>query len=76
VNDSELGLSGGIYTNDLDLGLSLSARFRTGTVQINSIWATGYTPMGGMKQSGYGRERGAPGIRAFQELQHVVVGSR
>jgi acyl-CoA reductase-like NAD-dependent aldehyde dehydrogenase len=38
--------------------------------------------MGGYKQSGYGygygygRERGAAGIRAFQELKHVVVGSR
>jgi acyl-CoA reductase-like NAD-dependent aldehyde dehydrogenase len=29
-----------------------------------------------MKQSGYGRERGAAGIRSFQELQHVVVGRR
>jgi acyl-CoA reductase-like NAD-dependent aldehyde dehydrogenase len=28
------------------------------------------------KQSGYGRERGAAGIRAFQELKHVVVGGR
>ncbi len=30
--------------------------------------------MGGYKQSGYGRERGSAGIRAFQELKHVVVG--
>ena len=36
----------------------------------------GFTPMGGYKQSGYGRERGAAGIREFQELKHVVVGSR
>jgi aldehyde dehydrogenase (NAD+) len=75
ANATELGLSGGIYTNDLTLGLSLSSRLRSGTVQINTGWAAGYTPMGGMKQSGYGRERGSAGIRAFQELQHVVVGS-
>ena len=76
VNHSELGLSGGIYTNDLALGMSLAERFRSGTVQINTSWACGSTPMGGIKQSGYGSERGAPGIRAFQYPKHIVVGSR
>lgn len=75
-NDSELGLSGGIYTGDLQLGLSVAKRMRTGTVQINTGWSAGYTPMGGYKQSGYGRERGAAGIRSFQELKHIVIGSR
>ena len=32
--------------------------------------------MGGDEQSGLERERGVPGLRAFQELKHVVVGSR
>jgi acyl-CoA reductase-like NAD-dependent aldehyde dehydrogenase len=76
ANASDYGLSGGIYTGDLALGLSVAERIRSGTVQINSGWAAGYTPMGGYKQSGYGRERGAAGLRAFQELKHVVVGSR
>jgi aldehyde dehydrogenase (NAD+) len=76
ANDSELGLSGGVYTDDLKLGMSVAENLRTGTVQINTGWASAYTPMGGMKQSGYGRERGAAGIRSFQELQHVVVGRR
>ena len=74
ANHSEFGLSSGIYTGDLALGLSVAERMRSGTVQINTAWASGYTPMGGYKQSGYGRERGAAGIRAFQELKHVVVG--
>jgi acyl-CoA reductase-like NAD-dependent aldehyde dehydrogenase len=76
TNDSDLGLSGGVYTADLALGLSVARRIRSGTVQVNSGMASGYTPMGGYKQSGYGRERGAAGIRAFQELKHIVVGSR
>lgn len=76
VNTGDYGLSGGIYTGDLHAGLDLAKRFRSGTVQINTGWATAYTPMGGYKQSGYGRERGAAGIRAFQELKHIVVGSR
>ena len=34
-----------------------------------------YTPMGGHKHSGIGRERGVPGIRAFQQVKHVVIGN-
>jgi aldehyde dehydrogenase (NAD+) len=75
ANDSELGLSGGVYTHDLEQGLAIAGRIRSGTVQVNTGWVSGHTPMGGYKQSGYGRERGAAGIRAFQELKHVVVGS-
>jgi aldehyde dehydrogenase (NAD+) len=52
ANDSELGLSGGVYTGDLALGLSIAERIRSGTVQVNTGWASGYTPMGGFKQSG------------------------
>ena len=76
ANATEYGLSGGIYTGDLQLGLELAGRLRSGTVQVNTGLAAGYTPMGGYKQSGYGRERGAAGIREFQQLKHVVVGSR
>ncbi len=76
ANATEYGLSGGVYTADLALGLRVAEQIRSGTVQVNTGLAAGFTPMGGYKQSGYGRERGAPGIRAFQELKHVVVGSR
>jgi aldehyde dehydrogenase (NAD+) len=76
ANATEYGLSGGIYTGDLQLGLQLAGRLRSGTVQVNTGLAAGFTPMGGYKQSGYGRERGAAGIREFQEMKHVVVGSR
>ena len=76
TNATEYGLSGGVYTSDLALGIRVAERIRSGTVQVNTAMAAGYTPMGGYKQSGYGRERGAAGIRAFQELKHVVVGSR
>jgi len=76
ANSTPYGLSGGVYTKDLHLGVSIAERIRSGTVQVNTGWASGYTPMGGFKQSGYGRERGAAGIRSFQELKHIVVGSR
>ena len=76
TNGTPYGLSGGVYTKDLELGVSIAERIRSGTVQVNTAWASGYTPMGGVKQSGYGRERGAAGIRSFQEMKHIVVGSR
>jgi acyl-CoA reductase-like NAD-dependent aldehyde dehydrogenase len=75
ANDSAYDLSGAIYTQDLARGLALGDRLRTGTVQVNVGAAGSFTPMGGYKHSGMGRERGVPGIRAFQQPKHVVVGT-
>jgi acyl-CoA reductase-like NAD-dependent aldehyde dehydrogenase len=75
ANDSAYDLSGAIYTQDLARGLALGDRLRTGTVQVNVGAAGSLTPMGGYKHSGMGRERGVPGIRAFQQPKHVVVGT-
>jgi acyl-CoA reductase-like NAD-dependent aldehyde dehydrogenase len=75
TNDSPYDLSGAVYTKDPAVGLALADRFRTGTVQVNVGAAGSFTPMGGYKLSGIGRERGVPGIRAFQQEKHVVVGT-
>jgi acyl-CoA reductase-like NAD-dependent aldehyde dehydrogenase len=74
-NDTDYGLSAGVYTTDLSEGMRIAERMRTGAVQINTGAASGYTPAGGVKQSGVGRERGAAGLRALQELKHIVIGS-
>jgi acyl-CoA reductase-like NAD-dependent aldehyde dehydrogenase len=74
ANDSELGLSAAVHTGDLRLGLSIANRLRTGTVEVNTGSPTAYTPMGGYKQSGVGRERGVAGFREYQELKHIAVG--
>jgi acyl-CoA reductase-like NAD-dependent aldehyde dehydrogenase len=73
ANDTEYGLSGGVYTDDLRAGLDLAGRIRSGTVQVNRPAANSFTPAGGVKQSGYGRERGVAGLREFQEIKHVVL---
>ena len=75
TNDSQYDLSAGIYTSDLATATQLAPRIRTGTVQINAGAANAFTPMGGWKHSGVGRERGVPGIRAFQQVKHVVIGN-
>jgi aldehyde dehydrogenase (NAD+) len=73
ANDSEYGLSGAVYTADLRAGLEIAQRIRSGTVQVNRGAANAYTPMGGVKQSGIGRERGVAGLREYQEIKHIVV---
>jgi aldehyde dehydrogenase (NAD+) len=73
ANDTEYGLSAGVYTTDLRLGLSVAERIRSGTVQVNRAVANAYTPMGGVKQSGIGRERGVAGFREYQEIKHIVI---
>jgi acyl-CoA reductase-like NAD-dependent aldehyde dehydrogenase len=75
TNDSAYDLSAGVYTSDLAAGSALASRIRTGTVQVNTGMANSYTPMGGYKQSGVGRERGLLGLRAFQQAKHVVIGN-
>jgi aldehyde dehydrogenase (NAD+) len=75
ANDSEYGLGGGVYTADLPAGLAVAHRIRSGTVQVNRSAASAYTPTGGFKQSGIGRERGVAGLREYQEIKHLVVGS-
>ena len=73
TNDTEYGLSAGVYTDDLKAGLALARRIRTGTVQVNRGFANAYTSVGGRKQSGVGRERGVEGLRQYQDTKHVVL---
>jgi aldehyde dehydrogenase (NAD+) len=75
ANDSEYGLSGGVYTADLAAGLSIAERVRTGTFEVNGGTGNAYAAIGGYKQSGVGNERGVLGIRAFQEQKHITVTS-
>jgi aldehyde dehydrogenase (NAD+) len=74
ANDSEYGLGGGVYTADLPAGLAVAQRIRSGTVQVNRSAPSAYTPTGGYKQSGVGRERGVAGLREYQQTKHLVVG--
>ncbi|MEU8137408.1 aldehyde dehydrogenase family protein [Streptodolium elevatio] len=74
ANDSQYGLSGGVYSADVRAGLDVARRIRSGTVLVNRPSANAYTPMGGIKQSGIGRERGVAGLREYQEIQHLVLG--
>jgi aldehyde dehydrogenase (NAD+) len=75
ANDSPLGLSGYVHGKDARQALAVARRIKSGTVNVNTFLGSAYASSGGHKMSGIGRERGIEGIRAFQELQVMNLGS-
>jgi acyl-CoA reductase-like NAD-dependent aldehyde dehydrogenase len=74
ANDSEYGLSGSIYTNDLGKGLRVARGVEAGNLSVNSHASVRYwTPFGGYKQSGLGRELGPDAPLAFTEEKNVFI---
>lgn len=74
ANDSEYGLSGSIYTNDLARGLRVARAVEGGNLSVNSHASVRYwTPFGGYKQSGLGRELGPDAPQAFTEEKNVFI---
>ena len=75
ANDSSLGLSGYVYGKDARAALDVAKRIRTGSINVNAFFASANSSSGGVKMSGIGRERGVEGIRAFQDVQVMNLGS-
>ncbi|MBM7278156.1 aldehyde dehydrogenase [Gordonia rubripertincta] len=71
ANDSVYGLSGAVFTADVERGFELAQRIRTGTVNVNTSVLDFTLPFGGYKQSGVGREGGAEGLEEFFEIKTV-----
>jgi aldehyde dehydrogenase (NAD+) len=67
ANDSNYGLSGTVWTADVDKGLDIARRVRTGTYTINGFGMDFGSPFGGFKTSGVGRELGPEGLEAYLE---------
>ncbi|KAK5093969.1 hypothetical protein LTS08_008793 [Lithohypha guttulata] len=74
ANNTTYGLGATIYTNDITRAMRVQAELQAGTVSINSaFWVAPETPFGGWKQSGYGREGGLEGIKAFLQPKTVHI---
>ena len=71
ANDSDYGLNGAVFTTDLNHGLAVARRIRTGTVELNGNSAGFCSPMGGFKNSGIGREAGPEGFDAYVEPKSI-----
>ena len=74
ANDSDFGLGGSVFTNDIARGKRVASRIDTGMVFINHpTWTTPDLPFGGIKNSGYGRELSRMGIQEFVNKKLVRV---
>ncbi|MDP2774916.1 MAG: aldehyde dehydrogenase family protein [Nocardioides sp.] len=74
ANDTEYGLSGSVFTQDLGRGLRVARAVEAGNLSVNSHSAVRYwTPFGGYKQSGLGRELGPDAPLAFTEEKNVFI---
>jgi aldehyde dehydrogenase (NAD+) len=72
ANDSEYGLAGSVWTGDVDAGLDIARRVRTGTYGVNQYTMDFVAPFGGYKGSGIGREFGVEGLSHYVELKSIV----
>ncbi len=74
ANDSAYGLSGSIWTRDLGRALRVSRAIEAGNLSVNSHSSVRYwTPFGGYKQSGLGRELGPDAPDSFTEVKNVFI---
>jgi betaine-aldehyde dehydrogenase len=72
ANDTEFGLSGSIFTRDLGRALRVSRAVDAGNLSVNSHSSVRYwTPFGGFKQSGLGRELGPDAPNSFTDVKNV-----
>jgi acyl-CoA reductase-like NAD-dependent aldehyde dehydrogenase len=74
ANDTRYGLTAGIWTQDLDRALKFAKRVEAGTIWVNTYRAASYaTPMGGFKESGYGKHYGLESMREYSRVKSVMV---
>jgi acyl-CoA reductase-like NAD-dependent aldehyde dehydrogenase len=76
ANDTPYGLSGSIWTENVGRAIRVARAVETGNLSVNSHSSVRYwTPFGGFKQSGLGRELGPDALDSFTEVKNVFIAS-
>lgn len=74
ANATEMGLATYVYTRDLGRTDRMLAGIEAGIVGVNNpLPSAAFAPMGGVKQSGLGREGGVEGLSEFQDIHYASV---
>ena len=79
ANDTEYGLAASVWSKNIDKALTVARRVRAGRFWVNTTLAGGpELPLGGFKQSGWGREAGMYGVEEYTQIKsiHVEIGKR
>lgn len=73
-NDTKYGLASGIWTTNLNRAMRVSKAISAGTVWVNTYRAIAVqAPFGGVRDSGYGRERGEVALDEFTATKNVMI---
>ena len=76
ANDSQYGLSGSVWTRNIEKGIEIAKRLETGSVVINDAsmaYGAPEAPFGGMKDSGVGQVNGLGGLRGYTHQQPIFI---
>jgi aldehyde dehydrogenase (NAD+) len=73
ANDTDYGLSGGVWAGDKDRATAVARRIRTGQIEVNGGAFNPNAPFGGYKKSGYGREYGRHGFEEFLQTKSMQL---
>jgi betaine-aldehyde dehydrogenase len=75
ANSTRYGLAAGVFTKDIDKAIALARRVRAGTVWVNTYAQLFQnSEMGGMRESGQGRQYGLDGLHEYTELKNIAIG--